>query len=388
MSGDFKNKEGCKKMSKMKEVLIGGLVVCIGLVGCGSKEKKNLVGATGGASAVKSQAASKQSEAATVQGLSALQAVFQALNSQGQKSQNAVSKLAPSLGPALTVDYSWKWSKDAGGHYVFSRKDHRGSTYVFKMKQESDWWDGGYYGTPWRGKQAGDTVRDGYTTLIEYDAPLDGVKATGKETTYQIYTLKSFGTSSYYDPATGQYVNYDNVWPDWNSVRVETSGEGRTDNSNDGTWLTYTHAGTAGWSYTSTSTTTYDLYGYPTTNYTWSWTTWNKEKMNFTLSTGYSGVFDVSADQSYSSGSSGTNYDTYTFTQDFKVVTDGKLLKDSEEVAKVHIEARNVVDGMRVEGYYTIPEENHAVKHDLDSSKYGFLSKDMFKSKGGQGSMN
>ena len=114
----------------------------------------------------------------------------------------------------------------------------------------------------------------------------------------------------------------------------------------------------------------------------WTWGTKNTEKMTFTMSTGYSGEFDVVFTGSFSGGW-GMQMDSMTNTQDLKILTDGKLLKDGERIATIHIEARNVVTGMKVEGYYTVPEENDTIKHELDGSKYGFLSKEMFKEKQG-----
>lgn len=349
-------------MSRIKIGLCLVLIACIALVGCGSKEKKNILGSGASASAAaKSQAASTQTEIATTQGLSALQSVFKSLNGQGQRGG------APGLN---TVEYEWNWgNKDANGYYGNKSKDHRGSTMVSKMKPDPDIWDNQYYmlGSPWKDKNLGDEVRNGWISLIEYDAPADSIKASATERTYWVSKLT--GTPPY-------------LWPDWNSQRIETEGEGRTDNSKDGTWMTFTHKGTGKWG--GTFENIYNSTGMSVGS-KWTWGTENTDKMDFVLSTGYTGTFDTTIKQIYSFSNKWdpTNYksDSSTSIWDVSLITDGKLYKDNERIASVHIEARNVVDGMRVEGYYTIPSENDAIKHDVNSEKFGFISTDMFRKK-------
>lgn len=350
-------------MSRIKIVLCLVLIACFALtVGCGSREKKNILGSGASASAAaKSQAAGTQTETATTQGLSALQSVLKALNGQGQ-----TGSTAPGL---KTVEYEWNWSnKDANGYYGNKAKDHRGSTMVLKMKPDPDIWDDHYsmYGSPWKDKNPGDEVRNGWITLIEYDAPADSIKASVTERTYWVSKLTLY------------------LWPDWNSQRLETEGEGRTDNSKDGTWMTFSHKGTGKWGGTYESI--YDSTGMMQIGSKWTWGTENTDKMNFILSTGYTGTFDTTTKQVYgfSNKWDPNNYnrsDSSTSIWDVSLVTDGKIYKGDERIANVHIEARNVVDGMRVEGYYTIPSENDAIKHELDSEKFGFISTDMFKKK-------
>jgi hypothetical protein len=374
-------------MSKMKVMLSIMLVVCVALVGCGSKEKKNLVGSTSVATTIKAQAAGTQAETSTVQGLSALQSILKAMS--GQEKSNAAISLGPNM---RTVTNTFSWKKGADGYYTNKSEDHRGSTYVFRMRQEPDWWDWDWSkGTPWAGKAAGDYVVQKFITKIEYNAPADGVKSIGDEVTSQTAKMVSGGGWWDYSVQPPVYVTY--LYPDFSGSAMVTKGSGTTTNSTDGTSMTYAHDGTASYKMTyeevkGTQSYTDPYSGQTTTWETvvggkWTWATKNTEKMTFNMSTGYAGEFDVVFTASFSGGWGNGQMDSMTNTEDLKVITDGKLLKDGTRVATVHIEARNVVTGMKIEGYYTVPEENDAVKHELDSSKYGFMSKEMFKEKQG-----
>lgn len=381
-----------------KGILIAAvLMLSVALIaGCGSTVKKNVLGvgaSTGAATSTPDQqASSKAAEKSTVEGLSAIQAIFKSQSVSNSKSNAIALCAAAKRAGRRTVSSTWNMVKDDEGYYKYHMIDHRDSTYDFKFKFSGiDMWAGSYgaYET-WNNKNEGDVVTNVMDTIVDYTSPLDFITSTSEERVTMGARIKAYTSSyGYYDEYGTWHSSYQEKRPDWNDTTMTVRGNGRSDNSSDNSWMTYSHRSTGTNKGAETHNDTW-------TEGTWTWESTSGDTMNFALSSGYSGKFTTKFtsiykyewkwtytynDQGYMNG--GT--ESGTSTENLNIAVSGSIYKETTEKVRITFTARNVVDGMKIEGYYTLADDNFTKQYEFDPAQFAFLSSGMMNKREGGG---
>ena len=331
-------------MKKIIYTEIATLICLILVAGCGSREKKNIVGSTG-QNVVSTDSVAK---VLTTDALDALKAVSKASGAGSQGPTNA----SPSLLSSSLVSTWQKPPKDADGYYMFNYTDSGdGTVYNVKVKPDPDWWDvwGGSVRMPW------EDLPDGveYTSKYSVKATFTGYDSSGEftHTSARTQRVKSY-------PATANTVAYKGF--DWDYVSETSSGEGiviKRDNS----WIRTKSSGT-------------HLKSDPAGNLnSGPFSETDTQIMTFILSSGYNGKFDLKVDIT------GTHYNSYS---QINMVAIAKIagviyLSGTTEIVKLYVEGKGSHNGGPItgdvitdfEGYYTTRDDNFTVRVPLSKAQ-------------------
>lgn len=376
----MKKKEKIEKMKNkevgiMKKGCIVGItgIFCLMFIisGCGSREKKNIVGASG--SGVMST--SSATKVLTTDALDALKAVSKTSSATG--SGPSGNRNAPGLtasqrlaAPALSSGTWTKPTKDADGYYIMKYTDSEdGTIFDVRVKPTPDWWelwdDAGEPNWPWKDLAVGADFTSTFDVKGTFDGPSNS--GTFTDSSSEVRKIKQYTyTYTYWDGSQMQTGTYTWKGLDWtNTIRTHVA-EGTITNKADNSWVKMKNTGTSSQS---------DPAGYETAG---TMTMSETSTMTFTLSSGYTGVFNMKV--------GGTIYHAAYWasqTQNIKGQIDGSIYQSGTEMVRLHLEGKGKETGegpdmSSIIGYYTTKDDNFTAKTPLTTEQILSIFKMVF----------
>lgn len=369
----MKKKEKIEKMKNkeveaMKKGLMIGItgIFCLMFIisGCGSREKKNIVGASGSGVMSTSSAA----KVLTTDALDALKAVSKTSSATGSgPSGNRAPGLSAAqrlASPSLSSGVWEKPTKDADGYYIMKFTDPEdGTIFDIRIKLNPDWWsmwdDNTVVKMPWEDLAVGAD----FTSTFDVKGTFDGPNNSGSFTdaSKEIRKVKIYKTV--WDP-----YNPNGEWRglDWtNTIRTHIA-EGTIKNKADNSWVKMKNEGTS----SQSDPAGYEIAGTMTMSET--------STMTFTLSSGYTGVFNMKV--------GGTIYHTAYWasqTQNIKGQIDGSISLSGTEMVRLHLEGKGKETGegpdmSSIIGYYTTKDDNFTAQTPLTQDQILSIFKMVF----------
>jgi hypothetical protein len=324
-------KKGGKNMKKLLYGSIVGIVCVMLIAGCGSKEKKNLVGSTGTSNVLTT---SKAATVLTTDALDALKAVSSGKTASGSGPSGLQApglSLSQKLASPIFRTSTWtKPEKDADGYYIQKYTDPEdGTVFDIRVKPTPDWWDGwnDSQTMPWA------SLADGtdFTSTMNIKGSFTGTANSGTFTSLEkeIRKVKTYTYTMTGVDGNGQPVSETHTWKglDWNNTIRTRDSEG-TITKTDGTWVKMKSSGTS----KQTDTGGWDTGGVMTME--------ESEIMTFSLSSGYSGKFTMKV--------AGTITHTAMWASQSQNVSgsiDGVLYLSGAETVKLHLEGKGKASG-------------------------------------------
>lgn len=367
-----------KEVEAMKKGCIVGIagIFCLMFIisGCGSREKKNIVGASGSAVMSTSSAA----KVLTTDALDALKAVSKTSTATGSgPSGNRAPGLTATqrlASPSLSSGNWEKPTKDANGYYIMKFTDPEdGTVFDVRVKPTPDWWsmwdDNTVVKMPWEDLSEGAD----FTSTFDVKGTFDGPSNSGvfTDASKEIRKVKTY-IYTWTNPWTGQVEQHTWKGLDWtNTIRTHIA-EGTITNKADNSWVKMKNTGTSSQS---------DPAGYEAAG---TMTMSETSTMTFTLSSGYTGKFDMKV--------AGTIYHAAYWastTQNVKGQIDGSIYQSGTEMVRLHLEGKGKETGdgpdmSSIIGYYTTKDDNFTAKTPLTTEQILSIFKMVF-GMGGKG---
>lgn len=347
-------------MKKSLYIVIAVLFCVMFVVSCGSREKKNIVGASGSGVMSTNDAA----KVLTTDALNALKAVSKTTSA---KSTNS---FAPGLtgtqrlaSPALAQWYLP--NKDADGYYIVKSTDSEdGTVYDVRIKPTPDYWPNLVTDSGTHIQLAWDSLSDGtdYTIPIDVKGTFDGPTSSGTFTDPSSRFVKIRRYS--YTPGYG--------FPDLSNYTETHVGESTITKKSDKSWIKTKNTGTNTFADPNMAT----LNTYATSPFSGSLT----NTMTFQLSSGYTGEFNMKVEIN---GSRERYYEPYTYTS--KGQLDGKIYLSGTEIVRLHVEGDSNEKGEKknMVGYYTSKDDNFTARTSLTTEQLTNMMTTVFGMSGG-----
>ena len=367
----YKNRGGDFAMKKGFYIGIAG-VFCLFLVaGCGSREKKNIVGATGGA-VVSTDSAAK---VLTTDALDALKAVSKtsSATANGPTRVPGLTAAQRLASPALASTWQ-KPQKDADGYYIEKYTDPEdGTIFDVRVKPNPDWWS--LWDNNSNPKMPWDGLDDGadFTSTFDVKGTFDGPSNSGSftDSSNEIRKVKTY-------KGIDLYGNVIWTWKglDWNNTIRTHKSEGTVTRKSDNTWVKMKSTGTS-----TQSDDTKWVNESPTAG---TMTMSETQTMTFTLSSGYTGVFNMKV-----AGTIWHSADWTSQRQSVKGEIDGSISLSGTEMVKLHLEGRGKENGdgpdmSTIQAYYTSKDDGFVKKTPLTTTQIESIMKMVF-GMGGEG---
>lgn len=348
-------------MKKSLYIVIAVLFCVMFVVSCGSREKKNIVGASGGTGNMLST--DSAAKVLTTDALNALKAVSKTTSAKSTNSYapglTGTQRLAS---PALAQWYLP--NKDADGYYIVKSTDSEdGTIYDVRIKPTPDYWPnlvtGGEHITlDW------DSLSDetDYTITMDVKGTFDGPTSSGTFT----------------DPSS-RFVKirrYSYTWgygfPDLANFTETHVGESTITKKSDKSWIKTKNTGTNTFADPNMATLN--------TNATSPFSSSQTNTMTFQLSSGYTGEFNMKIEIN---GSRGRYYEPYTYTS--KGQLDGKIYLSGNEIVRLHVEGESNEKGEKksMVGYYTSKDDNFTARTSLTTEQLTNMMTTVFGMTGG-----